>query len=29
MGYGFLDIAVTPAVRAVQVERGVDHVWQD
>ncbi len=29
MSYGFLDIAVTPAVRAVQVQRGVDHVWRD
>ncbi|MBV8467871.1 MAG: pyridoxamine 5'-phosphate oxidase family protein [Burkholderiales bacterium] len=29
MSYGFLDIAVTPSVRAVQAEMGVDHVWQD
>jgi len=29
MSYGFLDIAVTPAVRAVQARMGVDHVWQD
>jgi predicted pyridoxine 5'-phosphate oxidase superfamily flavin-nucleotide-binding protein len=29
MGYGFLDIAVTPSVKAVQAQMGVDHVWQD
>lgn len=29
MPYGFLDIAVTPSVRAVQAEMGVDHLWQD
>ncbi|MDQ0512492.1 pyridoxamine 5'-phosphate oxidase family protein [Ancylobacter amanitiformis] len=29
MTYGFLDIAVTPSVRAVQAEMGVDHLWQD
>jgi predicted pyridoxine 5'-phosphate oxidase superfamily flavin-nucleotide-binding protein len=29
MSYGFLDIAVTPSVRAVQAQRGVDHLWQD
>ena len=29
MGFGFLDIAVTPAVRAVQHELGVAHLWQD
>ena len=29
MKYGFLDIAVTPAVRAVQAKRGVDQVWRD
>ena len=29
MSYGFLDIAVTPSVRAVQAEMGVDHLWQD
>ncbi|WP_104656199.1 pyridoxamine 5'-phosphate oxidase family protein [Ralstonia insidiosa] len=28
MSYGFLDIAVTPSVRAVQASMGVDHVWQ-
>ena len=29
MSYGFLDIAVTPSVRAVQAEMGADHIWQD
>ncbi|WP_374335703.1 pyridoxamine 5'-phosphate oxidase family protein [Leeia sp.] len=29
MTYGFLDIAITPSVRAVQAEMGVDHVWRD
>jgi len=29
MSYGFLDIAITPAVKAVQAQMGVDHVWQD
>jgi uncharacterized protein len=29
MGYGFLDIAVTPSVKAVQAQMGVGHVWQD
>lgn len=29
MTYGFLDIAVTPSVRAVQAELGVEHMWQD
>lgn len=29
MPYGFLDVAVTPGVRAVQAELGVDHMWQD
>lgn len=28
MSYGFLDIAVTPAVRAVQAEMGSAHVWE-
>jgi len=28
MSYGFLDIAVTPSVRAVQANMGVEHVWQ-
>jgi predicted pyridoxine 5'-phosphate oxidase superfamily flavin-nucleotide-binding protein len=29
MPYGFLDIAVTPSVRAAQAEIGADHIWQD
>ena len=29
MPYGFLDIASTPAVRAVQAEMGSDRHWQD
>lgn len=29
MSYGFLDIAVTPAVRAVQAEMGAAHLWKD
>ncbi|AYD00358.1 pyridoxamine 5'-phosphate oxidase family protein [Neorhizobium sp. NCHU2750] len=29
MSYGFLDIASTPSVRAVQAEMGVDHMWTD
>ena len=29
MSYGFLDIAVTPSVRAVQAQMGVEHTWQD
>lgn len=29
MSYGFLDIAVTPSVRAAQAKMGVDHLWQD
>jgi uncharacterized protein len=29
MSYGFLDIAVTPSVRAVQVKMGADHIWQN
>ncbi|KQV42767.1 MULTISPECIES: pyridoxamine 5'-phosphate oxidase family protein [unclassified Rhizobium] len=28
MSYGFLDIAVTPSVRAVQASMGADHIWQ-
>ena len=28
MSYGFLDIAVTPSVRAVQARMGVAHAWQ-
>jgi predicted pyridoxine 5'-phosphate oxidase superfamily flavin-nucleotide-binding protein len=29
MGYGFMDIAVTPSVRAVQAEMGADGIWSD
>jgi predicted pyridoxine 5'-phosphate oxidase superfamily flavin-nucleotide-binding protein len=29
MSYGFLDIAITPSVRAAQATMGADHVWQD
>jgi hypothetical protein len=29
MGSGFLDIAATPSVKAVQALMGVGHVWQD
>ena len=29
MSYGFLDVAVTPSVRAVQAQMGVEHTWQD
>ena len=29
MSYGFLDLAVTPSVRAVQAKMGADHIWQD
>jgi uncharacterized protein len=29
MSYGFLDVAVTPSVRAVQAKMGVDRIWQD
>ena len=29
MPYGFLDIAVTPSVRAVQAKMGADLMWQD
>lgn len=29
MVYGFLDIAITPSVRAAQAEMGSDHLWQD
>ncbi len=28
MSYGFLDVAMTPSVKAVQAQMGVDHVWQ-
>jgi uncharacterized protein len=29
MPYGFLDIAITPSVRAAQATMGSDHIWQD
>jgi uncharacterized protein len=29
MSYGFLDIAITPSVRAVQAKMGADHLWAD
>lgn len=29
MPYGFLDVAVTPSVRAAQARMGSDHLWQD
>jgi predicted pyridoxine 5'-phosphate oxidase superfamily flavin-nucleotide-binding protein len=29
MSYGFLDIAVTPSVRAAQAENGAAHLWTD
>lgn len=29
MPYGFLDIALTPSVEAVQAKMGADHLWQD
>src|SRR5262245_60543531 len=29
MAYGFLEIAATPSVRAVQAEMGVARAWQD
>ncbi|RWX76097.1 pyridoxamine 5-phosphate oxidase [Neorhizobium lilium] len=29
MSYGFLDIAVTPSVRAAQAEMGADGIWSD
>lgn len=29
MSYGFLDIAATPRVRAVQAEMGADFIWQN
>ncbi len=29
MSYGFLDIALTPSVRAAQAAMGSDHIWQD
>ena len=29
MSYGFLDIAITPAVRAAQQQMGADEIWTD
>ncbi len=29
MAYGFLDIAITPSVKAAQARMGSDHVWQN
>lgn len=29
MSYGFLDIAVTPSVQAIQADMGAAHLWQD
>ena len=29
MPYGFLDVAVTPSVRAVQARMGADRIWQN
>ena len=29
MSYGFLDIAVTPSVRAAQAEMGADRIWEN
>ena len=29
MSYGFLDVAVTPSVRAAQARMGADRIWQD
>jgi len=29
MGYGFLDIAITPSVRAAQAEMGAEQIWSD
>ncbi|GHC77479.1 phosphatase [Pseudorhodoferax aquiterrae] len=29
MSYGFLDIAITPSVRAAQAAMGADHLWTD
>jgi hypothetical protein len=29
MSYGFLDIAITPGVRAVQAQMGADRLWTD
>ena len=29
MSYGFMNIALTPSVRAAQAAMGADHLWQD
>jgi uncharacterized protein len=29
MSYGFLDVAITPSVRAVQAKMGADRLWKD
>jgi predicted pyridoxine 5'-phosphate oxidase superfamily flavin-nucleotide-binding protein len=29
MAYGFMDVALTPAVRSVQAEMGADRLWSD
>ncbi len=29
MAYGFLDVALTPSIRAVQAKMGADRLWQD
>ena len=29
MSYGFLGIAITPSVRAVQAKMGADRIWQE
>ena len=29
MSYGFMNIALTPSVRAAQASMGADHLWQD
>lgn len=29
MSYGFLDVAITPAVRAAQTKMGADHIWRN
>jgi predicted pyridoxine 5'-phosphate oxidase superfamily flavin-nucleotide-binding protein len=29
MAYGFMDIAITPSVRAARAEMGADHIWTD
>jgi predicted pyridoxine 5'-phosphate oxidase superfamily flavin-nucleotide-binding protein len=29
MGYGFMDVALTPAVRSAQAEMGADRLWSD